>query len=253
MANLEEIIAEKTQQDTQWREQRQADRENIVAMQDAGIVEITSNPEMYVKYLDMQGDNPAYSVGNIALVMFQDPEATVFGTPERWKTVNRSVMDLERGKGVKIFARNTLGRGYRLTDAYDIRQTAGRDMKKIQLQEDTKEMSIALRAILNYSVVPVTTDHELPVAAYYDSKNMELAVNPSFSDSEAFSAIAAMAGQTVRVLVEAAGRTPGTCNGRLDNNLVVEFPAEETLIGQWAQVHLTGSRAALLTGELVSE
>ena len=64
-------------------------------------------------------------------------------------------------------------------------------MKKIQLQEDTKEMSIALRAILNYSVVPVTTDHELPVAAYYDSKNMELAVNPSFSDSEAFSAIAA--------------------------------------------------------------
>lgn len=191
MANLEEIIAEKTQQDTQWREQRQADRENIVAMQDAGIVEITSNPEMYVKYLDMQGDNPAYSVGNIALVMFQDPEATVFGTPERWKTVNRSVMDLERGKGVKIFARNTLGRGYRLTDAYDIRQTAGRDMKKIQLQEDTKEMSIALRAILNYSVVPVTTDHELPVAAYYDSKNMELAVNPSFSDSEAFSAIAA--------------------------------------------------------------
>ena len=92
MANLEEIIAEKTQQDTQWREQRQADRENIVAMQDAGIVEITSNPEMYVKYLDMQGDNPAYSVGNIALVMFQDPEATVFGTPERWKTLNRSVM-----------------------------------------------------------------------------------------------------------------------------------------------------------------
>jgi len=31
----------------------------------------------------------------------------------------------------------------------------------------------------------------------------------------------------------------------------VEFPAPETLIGQWARVHLTGSRAALLTGELV--
>lgn len=191
MANLEEIIAEKTQQDTQWREQRQADRENIISMQDAGVVEITSNPEMYVKYLDMQGDNPAYSVGNIALVMFQDPEATVFGTPERWKTMNRSVMDLERGKGVKIFARNTLGRGYRMTDAYDIRQTVGRDVKKIQLQDNTKEMSVALRSVLNYSVVPVTTDHELPVAAYYDSKNMELAVNPSFSDSEAFAAIAA--------------------------------------------------------------
>ena len=70
-------------------------------------------------------------------------------------------------------------------------------------------------------------------------------------DEFAFAATAAMKGQTVRVLVEAAGRTPGTVNGRLDNNLVVEFAAPETLIGQWAQVHLTGSRAALLTGELV--
>ena len=69
-------------------------------------------------------------------------------------------------------------------------------------------------------------------------------------DEFAFAATAAMKGQTVRVLVEAAGRTPGTVNGRLDNNLVVEFAAPETLIGQWAQVHLTGSRAALLTGEL---
>ena len=70
-------------------------------------------------------------------------------------------------------------------------------------------------------------------------------------DEIAFPAIAAMAGQTVRVLVEACGRTPGTLNGRLDNNLVVEFPGEESLIGQWAEVELTGSRAALLVGRKV--
>ena len=72
-------------------------------------------------------------------------------------------------------------------------------------------------------------------------------------DKFAFAATAAMAGQTVRVLVEAAGRTAGTVNGRLDNNLVVEFQAPESLIGQWANVHLTGSRAALLVGELVQD
>ena len=66
----------------------------------------------------------------------------------------------------------------------------------------------------------------------------------------AFAATAAMAGQTVRVLVEAAGRNEGTGNGRLDNNLVVEFTAPEALIGQWAMVRITGSRAALLVGEL---
>ena len=57
--------------------------------------------------------------------------------------------------------------------------------------------------------------------------------------------------ELVRVLVEACGRTPGTLNGRLDNNLVVEFPGEESLIGQWAEVELTGSRAALLVGRKV--
>ena len=70
-------------------------------------------------------------------------------------------------------------------------------------------------------------------------------------DEVAFPRIAAMAGQTVRVLVEACGRTPGTLNGRLDNNLVVEFPGGEELIGSWADVELTGSRAALLTGRAV--
>ena len=84
MANLEAIIAEKSQQDTQWRAEMQADRENTISLQDAGVEEITSNPELYVKYLDMQGDNPTYSAGNIALVMFQDPEATSCRSIGRW-------------------------------------------------------------------------------------------------------------------------------------------------------------------------
>ena len=77
-----------------------------------------------MKYLDMQGDNPTYSAGNIALVMFQDPEAPY--------SVRRSGGKPESGRdrpgakqGSQDFARNTLGRGYRLTDAYDIRQTQG--------------------------------------------------------------------------------------------------------------------------------
>ena len=65
----------------------------------------------------------------------------------------------------------------------------------------------------------------------------------------AFAAIAQLVGQTVRVLVEGSGRLDGTLNGRLDNNLVVEFAGSDDLIGQYAQVRLTGSRAALLLGE----
>ena len=74
-------------------------------------------------------------------------------------------------------------------------------------------MSIALRAILNYSVVPVATDHDLPVAAYYDSKNMELAVNPAFSDSEAFAAIAA---EVAHSRIHAKGANPNYDHEEVD-------------------------------------
>ena len=117
MANLEQIVSRKAENDTKWKEAQQAERENTTAMQDAGITEITSNPEAYARYLEMQGDNPSYSAGNIALVMFGNPEATVFGTRDRWKTLSRSVMDSEKSNGVKIFARSPMGRGYTLADA----------------------------------------------------------------------------------------------------------------------------------------
>lgn len=139
MANLEAIIAQKTEHDTQWREQQQAERENTVAMQDAGITEITSNPEAYARYLDMQGDNPTYSVGNIAVVMLALPQATMFGTRDRWRSLNRSIVSGEENKGVKIFAKGPMGRGYILADAYDVSQTQGRDLKHPILKDDSKE------------------------------------------------------------------------------------------------------------------
>ena len=102
-----------------------------------------------------------------------------------------------------------------------------------------------------YSKRSGTPAAELPDPTTHAEKAARMERLLRTQDEVAFAAIAAMAGQTVRVLVEAAGRTPGTVNGRLDNNLVVEFPAPETLIGSWAQVRLTGSRAALLVGEQV--
>ena len=45
MANLEQIVSRKAENDTKWKEAQQAERENTTAMQDAGITEITSNPE----------------------------------------------------------------------------------------------------------------------------------------------------------------------------------------------------------------
>lgn len=152
---------------------------------------IAGNPEQYLRYLEMQGDNPLYSVGNIALAMVQSPTATRFGTKERWKTLGRSVMEGETQKGFQIFARSSFGKGYVLTDAYDISQTQGRDIKQPYLENDSREMESALTTLLNYSVVPVSVDSEMDGPAFYDENQMELYINPGYSDQEAFSAIAA--------------------------------------------------------------
>ena len=47
MANLEEIVSRKTENDSQWKARQQADRENLMALQDAAVMEITSSPEAY--------------------------------------------------------------------------------------------------------------------------------------------------------------------------------------------------------------
>ena len=190
MANLENIINQKTVNDAQWKEERQSERGNAVAMQDAGVEQITTDPEVYARYLEMQGDNPTYSAGNIALMMFGMDGATQFGTRDRWKQLGRTVIDTEARKGVKIFTRSQTGKGYTLTDAYDITQTQGRDIKGICLTDESKEMDTALTTLLNYSVVPIAVNRELTTPALYDEGKMELQINPDYSDSEAFYAIA---------------------------------------------------------------
>lgn len=159
-------------------------------MQDAGIMEIATNPEAYARYLSMQGDNPMYSAGNIALAMIQDPQATQIATADRWRTQNRSVMEAERDNGIQIFTRSPLGKGYSLAYAYDISQTTGRDLKRTELKNGTASMETALATLMNFSVVPVVVDSELTVPAYYDSTNKELAIQPASPDNEAFAAIA---------------------------------------------------------------
>ena len=191
MANLGKLISDKAAADNQWREQRQAEREAASSLRDTSVAEITADPELFARYLDVQGDNPTYSAGNIALVMKQNPEATVVFTRDRWKAMGRFILEAERDRGSKIFVRSPSGRGYTLADAFDVSQTQGRDVWVPRLEDNTREMEMALASLLNYSPVQVTAQEGLSTGAYYDPQSMTLAIDPSRPDSEAFSAIAA--------------------------------------------------------------
>ena len=184
-------------------------------MQDAGIAEIVSNPEAYARYLQMQGDNPMYSAGNIALAMVQHPKATVIATQDRWKVLGRYILDIERNEGIQIFTRPPLGKGYVITNAYDISQTGGREVKRQALSNDTPAMEKALTALLNYSVVPVVVDNELSIPAWYDYRKMELAVNTGFPETETFAAIAAEIAQC-RIHAKGVNRTYNREESELD-------------------------------------
>ncbi len=190
MANLEAIIASKAARDTEWQAQQQAERESVTTMQDAGVELIATDPDSYIRYLTMQGDNPTYSAGNVAIALVGLPDgATVFGTAERWKTLRRTVKEGETG--VKIFARDQRTNQYTLADAYDVSQTQGQEVKKTVFQDGSKEMETALATLLNYSKAAPVTDKDLDAPAYFDEERKELAINPDYPDSEAFASIAA--------------------------------------------------------------
>ena len=71
-----------------------------------------------------------------------------------------------------------------------MRQTSGRDLKHTALQPDSKEMTEALKTLLNYCVVPLVSDESIPMPALYDPNQMKMAVNPKYNDAEAFAGIA---------------------------------------------------------------
>lgn len=126
-------------------------------MQDAGVNYIVSSPENYAAYLNVQGNNPMYSAGNIALAMVQNPNVTQIGTVDRWKTLGRSVRDIEKNNAIQIFAKGNFGKGYSISNAYDISQTVGRDVAPVQIGAESKEMETAVATVMNYSQVPIAT------------------------------------------------------------------------------------------------
>lgn len=192
MANLQDIINAKTQNDENWKLQRQAERENVIALRDGGIELVTSDPKVYLDYLRVQGDNPSYSAGNVILAMYQMPGASKLGTRQKWKSMGRYVSNSELNNGAKIFVRPAIdkGRGYNIEDVYDISQTSGKPVGNAKLENGSPQMDKALTTLLNYSPVPVYTDSSISSGAEYREDELRLVVNPDFDDSAAFEGIA---------------------------------------------------------------
>ncbi|MCI6362891.1 hypothetical protein [Intestinimonas butyriciproducens] len=212
MADIRGLLASKRASDKQWQEQRQAERENIDTMRDAGITDVTSTPAAYLSYLDLQAVNPDYSAGNVVLAMYQLPsvmdEPAQIGTAERWQGLGRSVIPAERGHGAKIFVRpkDPKRRGYDIGEAFTLDQTQGRTLREFRLAEDTHQMEKALATLMNYAPggsIRAVEGQEAP--AVYDERNMEITIDPDAPEGELFAALAV---ELVHARAHNQGRNP---------------------------------------------
>lgn len=60
-------------------------------------------------------------------------------------------------------------------------------------------------------------------------------------------------GKTLRILVEAKGKTPGSLTGRTDGNVIVDFIGPDELIGCFTNVNITSATNLILIGRLTEE
>ena len=102
MSKLETLIDEEQQRSDRWKEQKAAERGELNAMSDEAVTRTTTEPEAYLRYLDVQADNPAYSASNVLLAAAQRPDVTVFHSLEQWNKMGRSVKAQETGIKVRV-------------------------------------------------------------------------------------------------------------------------------------------------------
>lgn len=192
--SIQDYIAENKAKNEQWREQKALEREEIKALSEESILEATQKPDVYLKYLEVQAENPHYSASNILLAMKQNPNLTMINSYDRWASIGRNVQ--RDSVGIKIRKTETYTKdgkkrtGYTTGYVFDISQTSGRNMpKKLVLTEKSPEMEQVLKKLLTLSPVSVEAERTLKTDAYYDPKTQKIFVALDLTDGETFSAL----------------------------------------------------------------
>lgn len=104
-----------------------------------------------------------------------------------------------------------------------------------------------------YSARPGTPAASLEDPTPMDIKKQRLAHLQKTINAQAMAISEAMVGSTQRILVERpSSRNETEMAGRTENNRVVNFPADESLIGKFVDVTITEARPNSLRGEFVA-
>ena len=195
MSIIGSLVAEQKQQTEDFKARKAAEREELSEMTDTAIGNITQEPEAYLRYLDVQADNPGFSVSNVLLAMEQYPDVTVFNSVKSWNALGRTVISGETGIKVRVadpYVKNgRTHRGYKVGRVFDISQTTGNGkVNKTVLADNTKQMNAALKALLYTAGVPVNPVQNVGFDAFYDPQRQVIDVSENLTDTQTFAALA---------------------------------------------------------------
>ncbi len=104
-----------------------------------------------------------------------------------------------------------------------------------------------------YSPRVGTVAAKMPDPVPYEEKSRWFSQLLKAQEEIAARRCAQMVGRKERVLVEEMNPKTGLLAGRTDGSVVVEFPGEASLVGQFAMVEITAARNWILRGELIPE
>lgn len=196
MADLRELVNETENSKQSWVENKKAEREEVSVMQDEGIISITENPQAYLRYLNLQADNPHLSVGNIALIMQQKPDSTKVASLEKWNKLGRSVNTGEVGTKIMmpdkyIDKEGNAKTGYKIGRVFDLSQTSGKAIPpSIKLKNGTPDMQKAIKTLIELCPVPIkVVDEGVPTAVYMEA-NKQVYISASLPESQTFEVLA---------------------------------------------------------------
>lgn len=195
MSKLDGFIQEKQQRTEDWRAQKEAEREELNFMSENGVMNVTSQPETYLRYLEVQADHPHLSASNTLLVLAQNPDITQVYGLERWNKLDRHVKSEESGLKIRISDRYIKDgqerRGYKVGRVFDVSQTSGKGHLPVKtiLAENTPQMDAALRKLLDLSPVRVATNTTMQADAFYDPGTQEISVSSQLTDGQTFAAL----------------------------------------------------------------
>ena len=175
-----------------WAEKKQQERNEVYAMLDEAIGELTSDGECFKDYLNVQSIFNRYSVSNALLITYQNNEATRLADFDTWKESGISVQKGETSIRIlepgKEYTRDdgTTGVSMNVKHMFDISQTDAEPRRRQPMQYDERKL---LKALIQTSPCDIVGMDTLPQninAAYIPDKNI-IQIRKGMSAQEIFS------------------------------------------------------------------